>query len=94
MTLPLGPKAELEQLLAKLPSHAVAARERLLGIKAYIERLEAEIATREAAARAGAEARVKAQPPERRRELASLAARRRWGLCERRAFDKAQLFTE
>ena len=76
MTLPLGPKADLDNLLEKLPEHATAARARLLGIKAYIEGLEAELALIAAQRRLAGHARADALTPERRREIAIQAGKR------------------
>lgn len=67
--------------------HALAKT--LASILASIERLERELERRDAAARAGLVARLNAQTPERRREIAALAARRRWS-CERTASEDAE----
>ena len=76
MTLPLGPKADLLHLLEKLPETAQAARGRLLGILAYIEHLEAELAIIEANRRMAGYARAESLTPARRREIAIQAGKR------------------
>lgn len=76
MSLPLGPKADLQHLLEKLPPEATAARGRLLGILAYIEELEATLERHNDQRRQAGYARAEALSPQRRREIATQAGKR------------------
>lgn len=77
--LPLSPVEELWRMVAHAEKNgAGTAKAKLLAAIAYIESLEAENESLKAKARAGVNARVSAQSPTRRAEIASIAARRRW----------------
>jgi hypothetical protein len=80
VSLPLGPKHELERLIELAQSQGkqtLAAR--CLAALAYIEELEAELAAIRQGQQRGGFARAQAMSPERRRALAVNAAKCRHG---------------
>jgi hypothetical protein len=77
--LPLGPKDRLQRLIDLAEAKgAHTHRAELLAIAAYLEELEAKLDRLASLLRAGHEARMRTQNPERRSEIASHAAKRRW----------------
>jgi hypothetical protein len=80
VSLPLGPKVDLQDLLDRAQAqgrHALAAR--LVAALAYIEELEARLDAIDERRRRAGVARAESLTPERRREIATIAGRIRQG---------------
>ncbi len=92
MTLPIGPKQELEDLIKMAESqNRLWLAARLRSILAQVEELEAEIALIEDGHRRAGEARVQQQTAEERKAWSEQAHRKRW--CQRAGIDQPNIFT-